>query len=67
MKSYTIEKSKKKKKNCRSKFYKTITTIEEKLAQDTIKWLKFVVHYLNMKLKDKLVEIIDLQLCSSLK
>ena len=38
-----------------------------KNAHDTIQWLKNVVHYLNMKMKDIFVEIIDLQLFSSLK
>ena len=37
------------------------------LVQDTIKWLNCVMYYLNMKMKEKLVEIIDLKLCSSLK
>ena len=37
------------------------------LMYDTIQRLNCVVHYLNMKLKEKLVEIIDLQLCNSLK
>ena len=32
-------------------------------VHDTIQWLNCVVHYLNMKMKGKLVEIIDLQLC----
>ena len=37
------------------------------MAHDTIKWLKYVGHYLNMKMEEKSVEIIDLQLGSSLK
>ena len=37
------------------------------MAHDTIQWLKCVVHYLNMKMKVKSAEIINLQLCSSLK
>ena len=36
-------------------------------AHDTIQCLKNVVHYLNMKMTDILVGIIDLQLCCSLK
>ena len=37
------------------------------MDHDTIQWLKNVVHYLNIKMKGKSVEIIGLQLCSSLK
>ena len=37
------------------------------LVQDTIQWLNCVVHYLNMKVKWKLVEKINVKLCSSLK
>ena len=37
------------------------------MAHDTIQWLKYVMHYLNMKMKAKLVEIIDIQLGSLLK
>ena len=37
------------------------------LVHDTIQWLHCIIHYLNMKMKGKSVEIIDLQLCSSLK
>ena len=36
-------------------------------VHDTIQRLNFVVHTLNMIMKKKSVEIIDLQLCSSLK
>ena len=36
-------------------------------AHDTIQCLKNVVHYLNMKMLDILVEILDLKLFSSLK
>ena len=49
---------------------KTLTQFSLKLLKkyhDTIQRLKNVVHYLNMKTKETLVEIIDLQLCSSLK
>ena len=37
------------------------------LVQETIKWIYCVVHYLSMKMKEKSVEIIDLQLFSSLE
>ena len=40
---------------------------KEKLAHDTMQFLKNVVHYLNMKMPDILVEIIDLQPFSSIK
>ena len=36
-------------------------------AHDTIQWLNYVIHYLNMKIKGTCVEIIDLKLCISLK
>ena len=36
-------------------------------AHDTIQLLKCVVHYLNTKVKEKSVEITDLQLGSPLK
>ena len=39
----------------------------KKIAHDTIQWMKIIVHYLNMKVRYILVEIIDLQLFSSLK
>ena len=42
----------------------TIETFFICFAQDTIQRLNCVVHYLNMKTKEKSVEIIDLQLCS---
>ena len=38
-----------------------------KIAHDTIQCLKNVVHYLDTKMIDILVEIIDLELISSLK
>ena len=34
------------------------------LVQDTIQWKCFVVHYLNMKMKEKSVEKIGLEICS---
>ena len=37
------------------------------LSHDRIQRLNCGVHYLNMKMKEKSVEIIDIQLCSSLK
>ena len=37
------------------------------MARDTIQRLKCVVHYLNTKMKEKSVEIIDLKLGSLLK
>ena len=37
------------------------------LMHDKIQWLNYVVHYLNMKMKWKSAEIIDLKLCSPLK
>ena len=45
-------------KNCKLIFSGTV----EKNAHDTVQYLKNVVHYLNMKMSDRLVEIIDLQL-----
>ena len=38
-----------------------------KMVHGTIQLLKNCVDYLNMKMKVKSVEIIDLQICSSLK
>ena len=38
-----------------------------KFAHNTIQWLENIVQYLNKKMKEKLVEIIDLQILSSLK
>ena len=38
-----------------------------KNVHDTIQCLKNIVHYLNMKMPDLLVEIIDLQIFTSLK
>ena len=57
-----IEKSKKilSKKNCKLVFFETVK--RTKIAHDKIQWMKNVVHYLNMKIPDILVEIIDLQL-----
>ena len=65
LKCALLKKSKKtlSKKNCKSIFSKTV----RKMAHDTIQWLKNVVHYLNMKTKGKPVDIIDLQILSSLK
>ena len=37
------------------------------LAYNSIQGLNCIVQYLNMKMKEKSVEIIDLPLCSSLK
>ena len=45
----------------------TIYKNEMTLVQDTNQWLNFVVHYLNMNMKGKTDEIIDLQLSNSLK
>ena len=53
-------------KNCKLVFSGTIEK-KGKMAPDKIQCLKNVVHNLNMKMPDILVEIIDLQLCSSLK
>ena len=44
-----------------------IWNLGKRFSHNTIQCLKNVVHYLNMKIPDILVEIIDLQLCSSLK
>ena len=41
-------------------------TVEFVFAHGTIQRLKFFVHYLNMKMLDILVEMIDVQLFSSL-
>ena len=69
MKIYIIGKTKKIniEKNCKSIFYKSEQNNLKQLSHDTIQLLKCVVHYLNMKMKEKSVEIVDLQLCSSLK
>ena len=37
------------------------------MDNDTIQQLKNVVHNLNMKMKGKLVDLIDLQICSLLE
>ena len=67
MKMCIIEKSKKihSEKNFKIIFSGTIE--RKNIAHETIQCLKNVVHYLNMKMPDILVEIIDLKLCSSLK
>ena len=54
-------------KNCKALFYQTVITKFKTLAHDTIQWLKFVVQYLNMNMKEKLIEINDLQLGSLIK
>ena len=61
---YIIEKSKKihSKNNVGPFSFKP-----QKKAHDTIQLLKNVVYYLNIKMKGKLVEILDLQLYCSLK
>ena len=65
MKIYIIEKSKK------INSEKTVSQFSlkpfKKMAHDAIQWLKNSVQYLNVKRKGKMVEIIDLKLCSSLK
>ena len=48
-------------------FSGTVENNNNKISQDTIQWLTCVVQYLNMKMKVKLVEIIDLKRFSSLK
>ena len=50
-------------KNCKLVLPGTV----KKYALDKIQCLENVAHYLNTKIPDILVEIIDLQLCSSLK
>ena len=45
----------------------TAEKIKIKISHDTIQRLNCVVHYLNMKIKGKWIEIIDFKLCSSLK
>ena len=52
-------------KNFKLIFSKTVDLLL--FAHDTIQCLKNVVYYLNMKIPDILVGIIDLKLCSSLK
>ena len=64
---YIIKKSKKNySEKTLSDFFGTVEK-NWKLAHDTIQCLNFVVHYLNMKIKGKWVDIIDFKLCSSLK
>ena len=64
VKSCIIEKSKKTdSKNCKFIFSGTV----EKNCSRHTSMPKNVVHYLNIKFPDILVDIIDLQLCSSLK
>ena len=47
---------------------KIVTNNKNKqLSHDTIQWLKCVVRYLNMKMKETSVKIIDLKFVSSLK
>ena len=53
-------------KNFKLIFYGTVKDIYI-ISHDKIQRLKNVVHYLNMKIPDILVEIIDLRFCSSLK
>ena len=68
MKIYIIEKSKKtNSEKTLSQFSIKLQNKIIKLAHDTIQWLKCVLHYLNMKMKEKSVEIIDLKFGSSLK
>ena len=60
-----IEKSK---KNIAKNFMLIFSgTVENNISHDKIQWLNCVVHYLNMKMKVKSVDIIDLKTCSSLK
>ena len=67
MKICMIEKSEKPiATNCKSIYYKTIKYWFV-LTHDTIQRLNCAVHYLNIKMKEKEVKIIDLQLWSSLK
>ena len=56
----------KQQKKCKLIFSKTVIQTKKK-SHDTIQWLRFVVHYLNMKIKGKLVEIVYLKPFSSLK
>ena len=62
-----IEKSKEihREKKCKLIFSGAVK--KGKIAYDTIQCLKNIIHYLNMKMPDMLVEIIDLQFFSSLK
>ena len=54
-------------KTCKMIFSGTIKKYIYIYAHDTIQCLENVLHYLNMKMPGILVEIIDLQICSSLK
>ena len=54
-------------KNVSQFFIKPQYNFLNKLVQDTIHWMKCVVHYLNMKMKGKSVEIIELRLGGLLK
>ena len=57
-----IEKSRKiNSKKTLSRF--SLKLLKKGNAHDTIQRLKYVVHYLNMKMKEKLVDIIDLKIC----
>ena len=55
-----------KQNKCRLIFSRTAEKIKI-IAHDTTQCLKNVVHYLNMKMPDILVGIIDFNLCSSIK
>ena len=63
-----IEKSKKNhgEKKIKLIFFETVEK-NDFFAHETIQWLNYVLHYLNMKIKGKWVEIMDLKFCSSLK
>ena len=37
------------------------------MAHNTIQWLKCIVHYLDMKIKEKYAEMVELKFVSSLK
>ena len=52
--------------NCKS-IYKPTIYIFKKLDHETIQSLNYVMGHLNVKLVENLVDIIDLQLCGSLK
>ena len=52
-------------KNCKLIFSGTLEKIEN--YDDTLQCLKNVVHYLNIKIPDILVEIIDFKCSSSIK